>query len=75
MGGLHIDKDLADYVADNFKNQHQVDIRSNEKSWVKLLHKCADLKETLSANKEANIYIEGIINGLDLNMNVKREVI
>jgi len=44
MGGLHIDKDLADYVADNFKNQHQVDIRSNEKSWVKLLHKCADLK-------------------------------
>jgi len=52
-----------------------VDVRANDKSWVKLLHKCADLKETLSANKEANIFIEGFINGLDLNMNIKREVI
>jgi molecular chaperone DnaK (HSP70) len=33
------------------------------------------LKETLSANKEASIFIEGFINGLDLSMNIKREVI
>lgn len=50
-------------------------MRTNEKSWVKLLHKCSDLKEDLSANKEAGIYIEGFINGIDLSMNVKREVI
>ena len=56
-GGLNIDEELADHIADNFKKQHQIDIRTNDKAWVKLLHKCADLKETLSANKEANIYI------------------
>ena len=42
---------------------------------MKLLDKCADVKETLSANKEANIYIEGLIDGIDLNMVVKREVL
>lgn len=39
------------------------------------MHKCADAKEVLSANKEVNIYIEGIIDGIDLNMIVKREVL
>lgn len=29
----------------------------------------------LSANKEVNIYIEGIIDGIDLNMVIKREVL
>ena len=75
MGGLQVDKDLAEYIADNFKAKHNVDVHTNQKSWVKLLHKCSDLKETLSANKEANIYIEGFMNGIDLNMVVKREVL
>lgn len=75
FGGLQIDTMLAEYVAEQFQKKHKLDVHENLKSWTKLLHKCADLKETLSANKEANIYIEGIMNGIDLNINVKREVL
>lgn len=42
---------------------------------MKLLHKCADLKETLSANKEAHIYVEAIMGGIDLSMTIKREIL
>jgi molecular chaperone DnaK (HSP70) len=51
IGGLSIDEQLASYIADEFQAKHKVDVRTNEKSWVKLLHKCSDVKETLSANK------------------------
>lgn len=75
FGGLQVDLSLAEYVASEFKAKHKVDVHENSKSWAKLLHKCSDLKETLSANKEATIYIEGLINGIDLNMAVKREIL
>lgn len=72
VGGLEMDKLLAEHVAAEFKAKHKLDVHENVKSWTKLLHKCSDLKETLSANKEANIYIEGLMNGIDLSMFVKR---
>ena len=75
VGGLAVDASMAEYVAAQFEAKHKLDVRKNEKSWVKLLHKCADAKEVLSANKEVNIYIEGIIDGIDLNTVVKREVL
>ena len=56
-------------------DKYKVDIHENIKAWTKVLHKCSDLKETLSANKEANIYIEGLIDGIDLNMMISREVL
>jgi len=52
-----------------------VDIRTNQRAWSKLVWKCSNVIEVLSANKEGNIYIEGLINGLDLNMNIKRSVL
>lgn len=75
VGGLQFDRQLAEYVAVKFQEKHKLDIRKNEKSWVKLLHKCSDAKEVLSANKEVNIYIEGVIDGIDLNMILKREIL
>lgn len=42
---------------------------------MKLLHKSSDVKEVLSANKETTAHIEGLIDGIDLQINVKREVI
>lgn len=57
VGGLAVDHSIAEHVAAQFQAKHKLDIRQNEKSWVKLLHKCADAKEVLSANKEVNIYV------------------
>lgn len=66
---------MAEHIASEFLAKHGLDLHKNEKSWVKLLHKCADAKEVLSANKEAQVYIEGIIDGIDLKTVVKREVL
>jgi molecular chaperone DnaK (HSP70) len=75
VGGLAIDRELAEYIAQQFETKYKLNIRNNEKSWVKLLHKCADAKEVLSANKEVNIFVEAIIDGIDLNTIIKREVL
>lgn len=72
MGGLAIDQVLAEYAAAQFEAKDKVSVRSNEKAWVKLLHKCSDAKEVLSANKEVNVYIEALVDGIDLNLIVKR---
>lgn len=57
LGGLALDEVLAEYAAAQFEAKHKINVRSNEKAWVKLLHKCSDAKEVLSANKEVNVYI------------------
>jgi molecular chaperone DnaK (HSP70) len=75
VGGLAVDRDIAEYIAAEFKAKHKLDLHKNEKSFVKLMHKCGDVKEVLSANKEAQVYIEGIIDGIDLKTVVKREIL
>lgn len=42
---------------------------------MKLLHEAAEAKETLSANKEVQVYVEGLMDGIDLNFPLTREVI
>lgn len=46
--------------------------KQNQRAWAKLLQKCSDVKETLSANKEAQVYIESLIDGVDLNVVIQR---
>lgn len=75
VGGLRVDREIAEYIATEFQAKHKIDPRKNEKSWVKLLHKCSDTKEVLSANKDAAVYIEGFIDGIDLHTHVKRETL
>lgn len=75
VGGSVLALELAAYVADQFNAKNKVDIRTNQRAWSKLVWKCSNVIEVLSANKEGNIYIEGLINGLDLNMNIKRSVL
>ena len=40
-----------------------------------MLIKSAEVKETLSANKDTQVYIEGLIDGMDLNLPINRKVI
>jgi molecular chaperone DnaK (HSP70) len=66
---------LAEYAAAHFEAKHKINVRKNEKAWVKLLLKCADAKEVLSANKEVNVYVEALAEGIDLNLIIKREIL
>lgn len=51
VGGLSIDRAIADYLSEQFKKKHGLDPRKKEKAYVKLLHESSEAKETLSANK------------------------
>ena len=66
---------MAEYAAAQFEAKHKINVRNNEKAWVKLMHKCSDAKEVLSANKEVNVYIEALADGIDLNVIIKRDVL
>lgn len=39
---------------------------------VKLFNECHKLKEVLSANKEATLFVEGLIDGIDFRAPIKR---
>lgn len=40
---------------------------------VKLLKECNRLKHVLSSNKEAQFYVEGILDGIDFVSSIKKE--
>ena len=66
---------MAEYAAVQFEAKNKINVRNNDKAWVKLMHKCSDAKEVLSANKEVNVYIEALADGIDLNVIIKRDVL
>lgn len=72
FGGYEMDNRIADILAKKFKAKTGVDVVGNKRAWAKLLQKSSDVKETLSANKEVHVYVEGLINGVDLNLVVSR---
>ena len=82
VGGLKIDEEIAHYLAEQFHQKHKVQIhemqinpKENKKSYTKLLVKSSEIKETLSANKDTHVYVEGLIDGIDLNFGIKRAII
>ena len=44
FGGLRVDREIADYMAAEFIKKYNKDPTKNQKSYVKLLHKAADVK-------------------------------
>lgn len=67
-----MDNRIAQILAKKFKAKTGVDVAENQRSWGKLMQKASDVKETLSANKEVHVYIESLINGIDLNIIITR---
>lgn len=75
VGGLEFDQKIAAFLASTFHQKHKMNPTENVRSFTKLLVKSAEVKETLSANKETQVYIEGLMEGLDLSAPVSRSVI
>ena len=73
MSGYLVDERVANILADKFQARHKLDPRTNKRSWETLLSKSSDVKEVLSANKETNVFIEGLMDGIDLQFHVSRK--
>lgn len=73
FGGRNIDKALVDHFAKEFKEKYKIDIHSNPKALVRVAAAAEKMKKILSANAQAPISIESLMNDVDVQGVMRRE--
>jgi heat shock protein 4 len=73
FGGRNFDKALTEHLADEFKEKFKVDIRTHPKAWARTLVAAEKLKKVLSANPQAPINIESLMEDTDVRAMIKRD--
>ncbi|EME26490.1 molecular chaperone DnaK [Galdieria sulphuraria] len=72
LGGRDFDEVLFDHFASEFDKKYKLDIRSNPRATIRLRVACEKLKKVLSANPEAPLNVECIMNDVDVSGYLKR---
>ncbi|KAL8228275.1 hypothetical protein R6Q57_015859 [Mikania cordata] len=73
LGGRDFDEVLFKYFAEKFKEQYNIDVYTNTRACVRLRASCEKLKKVLSANAEAPLNIECLMDEKDVKGFIKRE--
>lgn len=73
FGGRDLDYALVQHFASEFKTKYKIDVMSNPKAVFRLITGCERLKKVLSANTEAPLNVESIMNDVDAASSLKRE--
>ncbi|KAI0302594.1 heat shock protein 70 [Russula brevipes] len=73
LGGRDIDYALVRYFAEEFKTKYKIDVLSNPKATFRLYAATEKLKKILSANAEAPLSVESIMNDVDASSRLTRE--
>ncbi|KAJ9630088.1 uncharacterized protein PV06_07148 [Exophiala oligosperma] len=73
FGGRNIDKALVDHFGAEFKEKFKVDITTNAKATTRVAAAAEKLKKILSANAQAPISIESLMDDKDVRGMLKRE--
>jgi heat shock protein 4 len=73
FGGRDFDKSLVDHFAAEFKEKYKIDIKSNGKAMVRVAAAAEKLKKILSANQQAPLNIESLMNDVDVQAMMTRE--
>jgi heat shock protein 4 len=73
LGGRDIDYALVQHFAKEFTTKYKIDVLSNPKAIFRLTAGCEKLKKVLSANAEAVLNVESIMNDIDANSKLNRE--
>lgn len=73
FGGRNFDKALIDHFAKEFKEKYKIDIYTNPKALVRVAAAAEKMKKILSANAQAPISIESLMNDVDVQGIMKRE--
>ena len=74
LGGRDIDYVLLQHFATEFKTKYKIDVLSSPKATFRLAVGCERLKKILSANMEAPLSVESIMNDIDASSKLSREV-
>ncbi|KAL8807745.1 MAG: hypothetical protein Q9182_000556 [Xanthomendoza sp. 2 TL-2023] len=73
FGGRDFDKALVEYFAKEFKEKYKIDIHTNPKAMVRVAAAAEKMKKILSANAQAPLSIESLMNDVDVSSMMKRE--
>lgn len=73
FGGRNFDRAIAEHFADEFKGKYKIDIRENPKAYYRVLTAAEKLKKVLSANTQAPINIESVMNDVDVSSSLTRD--
>ncbi|KAF9078091.1 heat shock protein 70 [Rhodocollybia butyracea] len=73
LGGRDIDFALVRHFAAQFKEKYKIDVISNPKATFRLAAAAEKLKKVLSANAEAPINVESIMNDVDASSKLTRD--
>ncbi|ESK84674.1 heat shock protein [Moniliophthora roreri MCA 2997] len=73
LGGRDIDFALVRHFAEEFKAKYKIDVLSSPKATFRLAAGCERLKKVLSANAEAPLNVESIMNDIDAASKLTRE--
>ncbi|XVF87723.1 hypothetical protein PTKIN_Ptkin18bG0143700 [Pterospermum kingtungense] len=73
LGGRDFDEVLFNHFASQFKEQYNIDVNTNIKASIRLRASCEKLKKVLSANAEAQLNIECLMDEKDVRGLIKRE--
>lgn len=73
LGGRDIDFALVRHFANEFKGKYKIDVLSSPKAVFRLAASCEKLKKILSANTEAPLNVESIMEDIDASSKLNRE--
>lgn len=73
LGGRDFDGVLFNHFAAKFKEQYNIDVYSNVRACIRLRAACEKLKKVLSANAEAPLNIECLMDEKDVRGFIKRD--
>ena len=73
FGGRNFDKALVDHFAEEFKEKFKIDIKTNAKAMTRVAAAAEKLKKILSANAQAPMSIESLMDDKDVRAIMKRE--
>ena len=73
LGGRDVDYALVRHFAEEFKQKYNIDVLSSPKAVFRLSTGCEKLKKVLSANHEAPLNVESVMNDVDASSKLSRE--
>ena len=73
FGGRDLDFALIEHFAAEFKTKYKIDVLSNPKATFRLATAVEKMKKILSANAQAPVSVESIMNDVDASSSMQRE--
>jgi len=73
FGGRDFDKALVDHLGKEFSGKYKIDIHSNGRAMARTIAAAEKCKKILSANQQAPVNIESIMNDVDVSAMITRQ--